>query len=90
MNNKKTKVTFCDLGEIIENLNTLEICSESSKEIQDLRIKLATIWLQQAKKMQRFKSLSSNSYRYYAVEEDRILAAINLFGSARQYLEKHS
>lgn len=85
MNNKNT-VTFSDLGAITKTLDDLEIENEGA--IQDIRVKLATIWLNHALKMQRFKNMSSKKYRYNAIEEDFILSAIGEFWNARRYVQK--
>ena len=86
MNNKNRKVAYCDLGAITKKLDDLEI--ENKGEIQDIRIKLATIWLNHALKMQRFKDVSSEKYRYYATGEDFILSAMEGFWKARRYVQK--
>ena len=86
MNNKNNKVTISDLGAITKKLDDLEI--ENEGEIQDIRVKLATIWLNHALKMQRFKDMSSKAYRYCAIEEDFILSAIGEFWNARRYVQK--
>lgn len=90
MNNKKTKVTFCDLGAITKKLDALEINKDSGVEIQDMRIKLATIWLDHANKMQRSKKIDSKTYRYHAIEEDLILSAMTNFWNVRRYLQERS
>jgi hypothetical protein len=85
MNNKNT-VTFSDLGTITKTLDGLEI--ENKEEIQDMRVKLATIWLNHALKMQGLKDTSSKKYCHYAIEEEFILSAIGEFRNARRYLQK--
>lgn len=87
MNNKAKTVTFCDLGAIVKKLKTLRVNNMSSREILDIRVQLATIWLNQAKKMQRFKNLNSKLYSYHVIEDDLILSAIEVFEKTNHFLQ---
>jgi hypothetical protein len=92
MNNKNKKTTFCDIEAILEKLDGLEIDDGENecKELQEVRSKLATLWLNHARKMQRFKNVGSKMYRYHAIEEDFILSAIGEFWSIRRYVQENT
>ena len=91
MNNKNT-VTFCDIEAILEKLDALEIDDGENecKELQEVRSKLAALWLNHARKMQRFKNVGSKTYRYHASEEDFILSTIGKFWSIRRYVQENT